>query len=152
NPTLALSNSLTFHHIPDATRDFPSLRVLGTIGWIAAGTFMGKVLDQKSNQPLLMAAILSAGFGVYSFLVLPRTPPTGKAGDPLPFTRALGLFKDPSFAIFFTISGLITIVLAFYYSFAGDFLGKVVKLDEIPSWLTWYFTSTDKETSNTVLD
>src|SRR5262249_28123000 len=76
NPTLALSNSITFSHVPDATRDFPSIRVLGTIGWIAANVFVGKALNALTNQPLLLAAGLSALLGVWS-LVLPHTPPSG---------------------------------------------------------------------------
>jgi nucleoside transporter len=151
NPTLALANSITFTHIPDATRDFPGIRVLGTIGWIAANFFVGKALSQLTNQPLLLAAGLSAGLGVWS-LLLPHTPPTGRRGDALPFAKALGLFRNFSFAVFFTVSGIITIVLAFYYSFTGDFLGKVVKLDQIPSALASYFITTDPETGKPALD
>jgi nucleoside transporter len=130
NPTIAISNSVSFHNVPDAARDFPTLRVLGTIGWIVANVAVGHLLprishmsaDQvaSSNQPLLMAAVLSAALGLFSFL-LPHTPPTGKKGDAVPFLRALRLLKDPSFAIFFSISFLITIAMAFYYGFLGKF-------------------------------
>jgi len=131
NPTLALSNSISFSHIPDATRDFPGIRVLGTLGWIAVGFLIDilfvQVVDGKtvpasaSNGPLLLAAGLSAALGVYS-LFLPHTPPTGKAGDTIPFFKALGLFKDFSFAVFFIVSFVITIVLAFYYTSTSNFL------------------------------
>jgi nucleoside transporter len=141
NPTLSLTNSIAFTHIPDATRDFPSLRVLGTIGWIAVGFVVGKVLpDQLSNQPLMLAAGLSLFLGLWSFF-LPHTPPTGKPGDALPFAKALGLFRDPSFAVFFIVSGIITIVLAFYYTVTGEFLLQTTKLDQIPSSISWYFVT-----------
>ena len=70
-----------------------------------------------------MAAMLSGVLGVFS-LFLPHTPPTGKRGDTIPFIRALKLLTVPSFGIFFTISFVITIALAFYYGYAGPFLAS----------------------------
>lgn len=127
NPTLALSNSISFANIPDATRDFPSLRVLGTIGWIAANLAVDFALPSgaaETNMPLMMAAGCSAVLGVFSFF-LPHTPPTGKPGDALPFLRAFGLLTDPSFGVFFAVSFVITIALAFYYGFTGVYLGSL---------------------------
>ncbi len=155
NPTLALSNSIAFTHVPNATRDFPGIRVLGTIGWIAAGFLIdflfkkyqvgpdggpvmgpdGKQLSipaSASNGPLVLAAILSAVLGVYS-LLLPHTPPAGKAGDTVPFIKALGLFRDPSFAVFFTVSFAITIVLAFYYTCTSAYLESAVHVKDTGS-------------------
>jgi nucleoside transporter len=134
NPTLAISNSLAFSHIPDATRDFPTLRVLGTIGWIVANMAIDIFLPKgalETNKPLLMAAVVSVGLGAFSFM-LPHTPPSGKKGDALPFLRALKLLLDPSFGIFFGISFVITIALAFYYGFAGPYL-QSLNVKAIPS-------------------
>ncbi len=135
NPTLAVSNSIAFRHIPNATRDFPGIRVLGTVGWIIAGLLIdvlfaaggGKASDGPG--PLQLAAGLSVVLGVYS-LFLPRTPPTGKAGDAIPFVKALGLFKDFSFAVFFVVSFVITIVLAFYYTKTSDLPGEGHRHDD----------------------
>ncbi len=138
NPTLALANSIAFRHIPDATRDFPSIRVLGTLGWIAVGFLIdalfssGETTAASSNGPLLLAAGLSAALGVYS-LLLPHTPPTAKAGDAIPFLKAVGLFKDFSFAVFFLVSFVITIVLAFYYTNTGDFLQQAAGVKRLGS-------------------
>jgi nucleoside transporter len=138
NPTLALSNSIAFSHVPNATRDFPGIRVLGTLGWIVAG-FAIDMLPRgqaetaaDTNQPLLLAAGLSAVLGVYSFF-LPHTPPAGKEGDVVPFVKALGLFKDFSFAVFFTVSLIITTVLAFYYTVMSAYLQQAAAVKDIGS-------------------
>ena len=127
NPTLAISNSISFANVPDATRDFPTLRVLGTIGWIAAGLSVDFVLGEgaaATNKPLIMAAVLSLVLGLFS-LTLPHTPPSGKKGGALPFLRAFGLLRDFSFGVFFGLSFAITIALAFYYNFTGNFLSDL---------------------------
>lgn len=138
SPTLALANSVAFTHVPDGQRDFPGLRVWGTIGWILVGLTVGKVVSlvvpnaATSNAPFLLAAGLSAVLGVYSFF-LPHTPPSGKPGDTLPFLRAVRLLADPSFAVFFGASFLITIVLAFYYNYTGVFIGDRHKVTDVAS-------------------
>lgn len=124
SPTLSLSNAIIFSHIPDAQRDFPTIRVLGTIGWIAANLFLKVLLkpgEPVNNRPLLLAAGLSAVLGLFS-LALPDTPPQPGA-DPL---KALELLNQTSFAVFFGISFLITIALAFYYSFTSLYLEQKV--------------------------
>ncbi|MBI3410393.1 MAG: MFS transporter [Planctomycetes bacterium] len=128
-PTLALANSVTFAHIPDAARDFPTIRVLGTIGWIAAGmslVFFIPPGQQVNNRPLLLAAVLSLLLGAYSFF-LPHTPPKA-TGSEIPFLKAISLLKEPSFAVFYGVSFLITLALAFYYSFTALFLEKGMKV------------------------
>jgi nucleoside transporter len=138
NPTLVLANSITFRHVPDGQRDFPGVRVLGTVGWIAAGFTIDAVFAgggktaADTNGPLLLAAALSAVLGVYCFL-LPKTPPTAQPGDAIPFVKALGLFKDFSFAVFFLVSLAITIVLAFYYTATSEFLKNAVNIQNIGS-------------------
>lgn len=137
NPTLVLANSIAFEHVPDGQRDFPGIRVLGTLGWIAAGFTIDAVFREgdktaaATNGPLLLAAGLSAVLGVYSFF-LPHTPPKGQAQG-VPFVRALGLFKDFSFAVFFIVSLAITVVLAFYYTSTSDFLAKQCGVKNIGS-------------------
>jgi nucleoside transporter len=124
--------------VPDGQRDFPGIRVFGTLGWIAAGYTIDAVYAGNgktaadSNGPLLLAAALSAILGAYSF-ALPSTPPTGKAGDAIPFVKAFGLFKDFSFAVFFVVSLIITVVLAFYYTVTGEFLKSAVNIKNIGS-------------------
>ncbi len=122
-PTVALTNSVAMGQSSESARDFPTLRVLGTIGWIMAGV---AVNDQASTSFIfVLPAVLSAVLGVYSFF-LPDTPPKG-AGAGSSLRQVLGLdaltlFKDRSYTIFFAGSILLCVPLSFYYAFTGDFL------------------------------
>jgi len=121
-PTLALTNSISFQNIGDPEKDFPLIRVFGTLGWIAAGLFVGIVLGGTEKWFFYMAGGASLLLGVFCF-ALPHTPPRGSAagGDVLGL-GAVSLLKEPSFAIFCLASFLICIPLSFYYSFANQFL------------------------------
>lgn len=132
NPTLALVNAISFNQMENTEKEFPLIRVFGTIGWIVAGLIIGfiKVNGQSiepTSIPLVIAAASSIVLGVYSFF-LPDTPPKDLGrkvtiSDVLGF-KALQLLKDRSYAIFIISSLLICIPLAFYYNFTNLFLNE----------------------------
>src|SRR5206468_2867442 len=84
-PTLGLSSSLGFHHIADQEKDFPKIRVWGTIGWIIAGLFISfglrgfvhGVQPEQTSLPLMTAGIASLVLAAFSF-TLPHTPPPAR--------------------------------------------------------------------------
>jgi len=128
-PTLALSNSLSFRQMADPGREFPPIRVLGTIGWIVAGLFIGTLGLDPTARPLQIAAAGSILLGVFC-LALPHTPPIPKAGQRATVGGILGLdalklLGERSFAIFVIGSFLVCIPLQFYYAFANLFLNEL---------------------------
>ncbi|MBK8563905.1 MAG: nucleoside permease [Saprospiraceae bacterium] len=130
-PTLALVNSISFRQMSNPEKEFPSIRVLGTIGWIVAGLIIGWLAWEKSASLELtfkMTAIASLALGIFSFM-LPNTPPP-KAGQTVTFgdivgLDALSMLKNSSYLTFFIASIAICIPLAFYYSFANPFLNEL---------------------------
>ncbi len=130
-PTLALANSVAFRQVTDSEKQFATLRVWGTIGWIVAGLiiawFSWEAKGSLANT-FEMTSYASFILGVYSFF-LPDTPP-GSKGKKVTFSDIIGLdalrlLKDKSFLIFFLGSLLICIPLAFYYQEANPFLNEV---------------------------
>lgn len=137
-PTLALVNSVSFNQMKNPEKDFSSIRVWGTLGWIIAGLLISYLFhwdsaDNTANGLLkntfLMAGIASAVLGLFSF-TLPKTPPTKSTGEKVSISQIIGLdalklLRDKNFAIFFIASICICIPLAFYYQNAHPFLSNI---------------------------
>ena len=145
-PTLGLANSLAFHHIQSQEKQFPLIRVFGTVGWIVAGLFISFVLvaltsavPEQTALPLYTTAIASVALGLIRF-TLPHTPPPG-AGVPVSFRSIAGVdaFKqlgDRPFYVFIISSLLLCIPLAAYYNMTQLYLG-VAGVQKIAATQTW---------------
>ncbi|MBN8667924.1 MAG: nucleoside permease [Chitinophagales bacterium] len=127
-PTIALSNSIAFHQMSDPGKQFPWIRVFGTIGWIIAGLMISQMGIEKSATTFHVAAGASALLGLLSF-ALPNTPPKGGKTDGSAAkalgTEAFVLFKSRPYLVFFIAAILICIPLSFYYGFANPFLNEL---------------------------
>jgi nucleoside transporter len=126
-PTIALSNSVAFHQMSDPGKQFPWIRVFGTVGWIVAGLLIGYLGIEKTASTFYMAAGVSLLLGVFSFMLPNTAPKAGKAGtasDALG-AQAFVLLKNRPYLIFFIAAILVCIPLSFYYGFANLFLNEV---------------------------
>jgi len=135
-PTMSLSNTLAFHNIQDQEKEFPVIRVFGTVGWIVAGLtvsfglvgFVSEgITPEATALPLYLTSIASIILGLYSF-TLPHTPPPAK-GESVSVRSIVGVdalkqLGSKSFYIFLASSLLISIPLAAYYNFTQIFLGN----------------------------
>ena len=130
-PTLALTNSLAFHHLKNEA-EFGKIRVWGTIGWICAGLLL--TLWRHVGTPagmadgLMLAGCISVLMGLFSFL-LPHTPPAKEeAADPLAFREAFVLLKSKNFLVFMLIAFVVTTELQFYYLPTAQFLESALNV------------------------
>ena len=129
-PTLALTNTLAMKNMSDPEKEFPGIRVLGTIGWIAAGLALTWLGFEKGINMFYLTAGAAALLGVVSFM-LPDTPP--ETDGKVTFRQILGLdalvlLKDRSYLTFLIASTLICIPLAFYYQIAS----RIVEMSNLP--------------------
>jgi len=141
-PTLALVNSVAFRQMTDPSKEFPSVRFLGTLGWIAVGLMIDRVFEISTEQlstTFIIAAVASGVLGLLSF-TLPDTPPKAK-GTRTTIAQVLGadalvLFRNKDFVVFFIASILICIPLSFYYSLTNLFLTET-GMKNATSNMTW---------------
>jgi len=139
-PTMALTNALAFHHLPDRNRDFGKVRLWGTFGWIAVGIGMGHWLAQMhspagmSGTELAMAqvagkadafklsALLGLIMGVYSF-TLPHTPPS-RGEQRSAVLEALGEVRFQPLLTLFVLAVPVSCIHQFYFVHTESFLHK----------------------------
>lgn len=120
-PTLALTNSIAFANITDSEKQFPYIRVWGTIGWIIASnafpliwlqsnlhfTALPPFLEGTEHTNVIalipdclrFSGVISIIYGLWAITMLPRTPPKHNAEHPFAFAQAFGLLKHKGFLV-----------------------------------------------------
>jgi nucleoside transporter len=128
-PTISLTNSLTMQQVSDPGREFPPIRMMGTIGWIFIGLVVSRLQVEAGTTPFVLGAAACVVMCVYSLSALPHTPPRA-SGEKATVRSVLGLdalamLKDKTYFVFVIASVLACIPLTFYYSFTNAFLNEV---------------------------
>ncbi|MFT7461929.1 MAG: nucleoside transporter [Pseudohongiellaceae bacterium] len=146
-PTLSLTNSLAFHHLPDRDRDFGKVRLWGTFGWIAVGIGMGHWLAAAHSPEGLsgdtlhavqvagkadafrLSAILGTLMGVFCFF-LPHTPPNPSGKRNATFEAMREVRAQPLLTLFL-LSVPVSCIHQFYIVHTEGFLHRTLVAPEI---------------------
>ncbi len=129
-PTISLSNTVAYHVLSknnfDVVKNFPPIRVWGTIGFIAAVWTVSLTHNETSSFQFYLASLVSIALAIYSF-TLPSCPPLGRNLPKKTWANSLGLnafqmLKEKQFAIFFTFSMLLGAALQLTNAYGDTFL------------------------------
>ena len=135
-PTIALVNSVAYNALEsvgkDPVKDFPPIRVFGTVGFIISmlcTNFVkfGGVAMQDSYTQLISSGVLSLIMCGYALTMPPVPVKKGESGQSLAESfglKAFTLFKDRQFAVFFIFSMLLGAALQVTNGYANLFLGS----------------------------
>ena len=148
-PTIALSNSVAFNILEkngyDTVKDFPPIRVFGTIGFICAMLFVNFMTNgegvqyQHTYNQFIVSGIIGLAMLIYCF-TLPNCPCSTEAGSQQSLAERFGLnafslFKDRQMAIFFIFSMLLGVALQITNGFANPFISHFQEVPEFAQ--TW---------------
>jgi nucleoside transporter len=143
SPTLSLTNSLAFHHVPDRDRDFGKVRLWGTFGWIVVGIGMGHWLAQShtpegvdaatahlaqvagKSDAFRLSALLGVFMGLFCF-TLPHTPPSKQTQENATF-KALGTIRHQPLLTLFLLAVPVSCIHQFYFVHTEGFLHSQLK-------------------------
>lgn len=138
-PTLALSIAVSYSVLKregmDVVKDYPPIRVWGTIGFIVAMWTVSLLGFEKSANQFYIAAAAAVLLGVYSF-TLPACPPPSKESSGRSLVDALGLksfalLRDPKMLTFFLFALLLGAALQLTNAYGDTFLHD---FDKVPAY------------------
>ncbi|MDZ7619593.1 MAG: MFS transporter [Patescibacteria group bacterium] len=146
-PTISLTNSLALAHLPDAKRQFPRVRAVGTIAWITVAWVFPMVWLQSdlefrwlppffTGQELAgapgrmidstrVAGVVSMAYALFCWFALPHAPPKRDGGKTLAFAKAFGMIRRPSFAVLVIAALMVSVVHCFYFVQMSKFLSAI---------------------------
>lgn len=136
-PTLALTNSVAYNALTragmDTVKDFPPIRVFGTIGFICTMWIVDLLGFQANEYQFVTSGLLSLVLWLYTFS-LPACPLSEK-GDNQSVSDAFGLkafalFKQKKMAVFFIFSMLLGVSLQITNGFANSFIASFAYYEE----------------------
>jgi len=134
-PSMSVSNAIAFASLRDPAKQFGTIRMGGTIGWILVSWPFVFLLSAHAGPEqvrliFVVAAIVSFAFAAYS-LTLPHTPPRRDAADsdPLAWRKAIKLLGVPSIAVLFVVTFIDSVVHNGYFVMADGFLTNRVGID-----------------------
>lgn len=137
-PTLALSNSVAYTSIEkaglDTVKDFPPIRVFGTVGFIASMWIVDLCGFITTPNQFFISAAWGIMLALYA-LTMPNCPVGGKTNGSTSLVKALGLdafklFGQKKMAMFFIFSMFLGVSLQITNGFAGPFINHFVAMPE----------------------
>lgn len=137
-PTIALSNSVAYNALKkgglDVVKDFPRIRVWGTVGFIVAMWITNLTGNKASENQFYIAAIAAVALGIYSF-TLPKCTPEGKTVESKSFIDLIGLssfklFANYKLALFFLFSMFLGAALQLTNAYGDVYLDDFKRLPE----------------------
>jgi nucleoside transporter len=141
-PTVGLATATAFHLLQNKEREFPRVRVLGTIGWIAAGILVSKLLKSDTTAlPMFLAGAAGLVLGLYAF-TLPQVPPPG-AGKKFSVRDVFGVdalreLGSRPFYVFLAGVLLISVPAGVYFPYVPVFLrDSGVAASDVPFRMTF---------------
>lgn len=135
-PTLSLSITVAYSALKnsnlDVVKDYPPIRIWGTIGFIAALWTVSLTHNETSSNQFYISSAVALALGIYSF-TLPKCPPQLRFGEKRSLSERLGLnafalFKTPRFAIFFAFSMLLGAALQLTNAYGDTYLHDFDKI------------------------
>ncbi|RQO31310.1 MFS transporter [Taibaiella sp. KBW10] len=137
-PTLALSNSIAYTLLKsnkyDVVKDFPPIRVFGTLGFIVAMWITNLTGNKASANQFYIAGTAAALLGLYAFS-LPSCPPLKSIKENQKWTETFGLnafklFANYKMALFFIFSMFLGAALQLTNAYGDLFLDDFKKMPE----------------------